>query len=241
MRTELARWRAWAAGGRYVRRTLRRLLPPQCLLCGGAAETGGLCPPCADDLPRLRCACPRCGAGYTGRGDCGQCQRRPPAFDVTVAPFRYARPIDTWIKRLKYRGQLHLARTLGELLAAELGRRPVLRPDLIVPVPLHSSRLRRRGFNQALEIARPVAAALGCPVEKWRVIRRRRTASQAELTLAQRRANLRQAFTLTAPLPATSVAIVDDVVTSGATAQALARCLRAQGIEHIHVWAVARA
>lgn len=241
MRQESAEARMLAAGMRQIKELLRRLVPPQCLLCGGNAEVSGLCPPCTEDLPRVLTACPRCGAAYSGRGDCGQCQRRAPAFDLTLAPFCYARPVDTWVKLLKYRGKLHYARTLGELLAADVARRMTHRPDLIVPVPLHRSRLRRRGFNQALEIARPVARMLARPIETRRVVRSRSTASQAELPLSQRRANLRRAFTLTTHLPATSVAIVDDVVTSGETAQALARCLRDKGIEHIQVWAVARA
>ncbi len=178
--------------------------------------------------------------GDTVRRVCGACQRRPPAFAAAVALFRYAPPIDQLVHGLKYHGRLELARVLGGLLADALARRS-LHTDLIVPVPLHRARLRARGFNQALELAWPVSRRLGVPIDYRCVVRARDTAPQATLTRKARRRNVRGAFVATGRLDGLRVALVDDVATTGHTADAVAACLRRAGARRVELWVLARA
>lgn len=220
------------------------LLPRLCPSCGIHAGAGHwLCPACTDSLPRIAHACPSCATPYDHPADhvCGACQQQPPAFDRAFALYRYAPPVDHLIRALKFHEHIELAHRFGE----ELARRvvPSARPDLIVPVPLHPNRLRRRGFNQALEIARPVARALAVPLARHALRRVRASAAQSELPVAARRKNVRGAFAVRdgAALAGLSVALVDDVMTTGSTAESAARALRAAGARDIAVWVVARA
>jgi ComF family protein len=218
------------------------LLPQSCLLCLAPKPTvTGLCVGCELALPWITGACPGCGAPGAPARLCGQCQRRRPRFERTVAPLPYAAPVDRLIRDLKYHGQLHIAQPLGELLARHLQHHPAPLPDRIVPVPLHRSRLRNRGYNQALEIARPVARALHLPLDHQCVQRVRRTVAQAGLPRQQRAANVRGAFVARTRLDGQRIAIIDDVMTSGHTADSLARCLRQAGAVAVEVWVVARA
>lgn len=224
-----------------VKNGLIRWLRPSCLLCGGAAPGGALCAGCVADLPVCQDPCSRCGAEGGGPGCCGRCQQEPPAYDQLIAPYRYDWPLDPLIRRLKYRGHITCARPLGELLAVAVADGLARRPDVIIPVPLHPRRLRRRGFNQALEIARPTARRLGVRIARDAVRRTRHTRPQAELPGRARHSNVRDAFASLPGLRAGSVALVDDVMTSGETVQALARCLRTAGVEHVQVWVLTRA
>jgi len=222
------------------------LLPRLCPACGDPAGVGReLCPGCEQSLPVLHHACPRCAIPYEhpdAHGECGTCQKHPPAFAHTVALYRYAPPVDHFIRALKFHRQLGLARLLGEQLARRLAQETA-RPDLIMPVPLHNARLRERGYNQALEIARPLARALGVPLDFRSLVRVRATAPQTGMTVAARRKNLRAAFALRDDTAVQNlrVALVDDVMTTGSTVQAAAQCLRAAGAKKIDIWVVARA
>jgi ComF family protein len=217
------------------------LLPDQCRICGAALPSAGYCPPCATGLPRHGLQCPACATPVPVRGLCGRCQRQPPPVAETIAPFRYAPPISEDIHQLKYRRKLACGRDLGALLARELESRLPELPDVLVPVPLHWKRQFRRGFNQSVEIAGPVSRTLRIPIDPGLVRRRVHTMPQVGLRPAQRRRNIRRAFAATdAPMP-TSAAIVDDVITSGATVFEVARCLRAAGVQTVFVWALARA
>ena len=222
------------------------LLPRLCPACGDPAGPGReLCPGCEQSLPTLQHACPRCAIPYEHpdtQGECGACQRRPPAFTRAIAHYHFAPPVDHFIRALKFHRQLGLAHLLGERLAQRLEREP-FRPDLIIPVPLHGARLRERGYNQALEIARPVAHALGVPLDFRSLVRVRATAPQTGMTVEARRKNLRGAFALRdgAAVQKLHVALVDDVMTTGSTLHAAARCLRAAGADTVEIWVVARA
>jgi ComF family protein len=159
-----------------------------------------------------------------------------------TAAFQYAAPLDALIMQLKYGARLPVGRVLGELMAEALmdcGNRA--RPDAILPVPLHPVRLRDRGFNQSAEIARPIAAALEIPIDIHTCVRVRNTAEQALLKAHERVRNLRDAFRVVRDPPYRHVAIVDDVLTTGSTVEALAWPLRMAGVETIEVWACARA
>lgn len=221
------------------------LLPSLCPACGATAEKGhGLCHGCAQTLPLLQNTCPRCAKPYEHadiHGECGACQKRPPAFERSIALYRYTPPVDHFIRELKFNRQLGLARLLGRHLAERLLNEP--RPDRIIPIPLHRARLRERGYNQALEIARPVAKALEVPIDSQSLQRVRPTLPQTGLAVAARRKNVRDAFRLRDPdsVRAQHLVLVDDVMTTGSTAQAAAQCLRAGGADKIEIWVVARA
>lgn len=219
--------------------------PGNCLLCAARAPSGqDLCPACAHSLPRTASACPRCAAPVTLEAEgiaCGQCQANPPAFIATRAAFRYAPPVDRLIQDLKYHDRLELSRVLGGYLAGHLQGMNDSRPDVVVPVPLHTSRLRERGYNQSLEIARFVAPVLGLPVNWKDAQRTRPTMPQTELSREQRRKNVRGAFMTGGSFAGRRVAIVDDVMTSGHTAHALAESLLRSGAMEVRVWVVARA
>ena len=217
-----------------------------CLLCAARAPAGkDLCPACERSLPHTEWACPRCaahGAAMEVEGvPCGECQTHPPAYVSARAAFRYASPVDKLIQHLKYHDRLELSRLLGGYLASHLQALNDPLPDVVVPVPLHSSRLRERGYNQSLEIARFVAQALELPVN-WKDAQRiRPTVPQTELPREQRRKNVRGAFMTSGAFAGRRVAIVDDVMTSGHTANALAESLLRSGAVEVRVWVVARA
>jgi ComF family protein len=222
------------------------LLPRLCPACGDPAGPGReLCPGCERSLPVLHQACPRCAIPYEHpdtRGECGACQQRPPAFTRTIALYRYAPPVDHFIRELKFHRQLGLAHLLGEQLARRLAPETA-QPDLIIPVPLHRARLRERGYNQALEIARPVSRMLGVALDFRSLVRVRATAPQTGMTVKARRENLRGAFALRDDevVQNRRVALVDDVMTTGSTVQAAAQCLRASGAMEVNIWVIARA
>jgi ComF family protein len=171
---------------------------------------------------------------------CGRCQRHPPPWQAAWSPFRYGWPLDRLESRFKFSRELAAGRSLVALWQREV--RPIELPALIVPVPLHRARLRQRGYNQALELARPLARALGVPLSHDLLLRTHPTAAQSELDAPSRRRNVRGAFVVrpNAPLPA-HVAVLDDVMTTGATLAECARVLRRAGVARVDVWALARA
>ena len=219
------------------------IFPPTCLLCGDPSESDwDICPACLKSLPYLDNACSVCGLPLAAptASVCGDCQKNPPPQDRLIAPLRYEEPVRHLIKGLKFGSRLAHARLLGALLAQRVRHQPDL-PEILMPVPLHPSRYRERGFNQALEIGRVVAHCHNIPLN-YQIIRRTRpTHAQAQLHADERRKNLRRAFQLTHDLPWRHVAIIDDVVTTGSTVAELATTLRQAGASMIEVWACARA
>lgn len=220
--------------------------PPVCALCGGDGQAGetiwglDLCRWCEGACPRLPPGCPRCGEPGSTAGPCPGCVVRPPPFELVVAPFRYAHPVDHMVRSLKFEQDLAFGRVLGELVARARRTRPGPLPTLVVPVPLHRSRFVERGFNQAEAVARPAAARLGLRIAPRLLERRRATQAQSGLPAAQRAGNLHEAFRTRGPCPA-HVALVDDVLTTGSTARAAARALRMAGATRVEVWVAARA
>jgi ComF family protein len=224
--------------GSLARRIVNLAFGGSCYLCRGAAESV-LCAECDAELPRLdAAACPRCALPSPGGALCGRCLAHAPAYDATVAALAYEFPADVLVQGLKYRGELALAPLLGQMLAARLPRGA--RVDYILPVPLSRARLRERGFNQALEIARPLAAATGCPLAPLLAERSRDTPPQLDLPLEERARNVRGAFRCAQALERASIALVDDVMTTGATLEELAATLKRAGAAHVVNWVVAR-
>lgn len=185
-------------------------------------------------MPPTRCT--TCALPLPGAGTCGECLRHPPFYDRIAAAAPYAFPIDALVQSYKYGGDL----TLAGLLAARLARSLVADVDAVVPMPLAPERLRERGFNQAQELARPLARALGLPLLAHACRKIRKTRAQAELQFAERARNVRGAFVCDADLRGMRIAVVDDVMTTGATLNELARNLKRAGAVHVSGWVVAR-
>ena len=218
------------------------LYPPRCTLCGDPGEGHyDLCYPCLTTLPFNLHPCHQCGLPLEGTDAhlCGRCLKKAPPFDSAVIPLLYQPPLDRLILALKFHQGLAHARLLGQLLADAVEASDS-RPQLILPVPLHPGRLRERGYNQALEIARPIAKRLNIPLSLDLVQRTRSTETQTRLKYKERHKNMRGVFEVTRHVPP-HVAIVDDVVTSSATVSALAKALRSAGAMQVDIWAVARA
>ncbi len=220
------------------------LLPPSCLLCAGPTGVSGngrdLCNGCHAELPFTRFPCPRCALPLpTAEASCGHCLSQPPPWQCCIAPLLYRPPASQLLAAFKYRGKLSGGQLLAGLLLDEL-RRSGREVDLIVPVPLHWRRRWQRGFNQAELIADQLGAALDIPVAMKALRRRRATTAQQQLDARARARNLRGAFALSRPLAGLRVALVDDVVTTGATAAELTRVLLKGGATAVELWALAR-
>ncbi|MEA3292699.1 MAG: ComF family protein [Pseudomonadota bacterium] len=216
------------------------ILPQRCPLCREQARYG-FCVKCQLLLPWIEASCPQCGTEMPKNMLCGACQKKAPRFGATTIPFHYAEPVDRMIQNLKYNGQLYLSGALGKMIAISVIRRKPDLPDMLLPVPLHRSRLRKRGYNQSLEIAREISRQLSIPVNYKLAERTRSTVTQTGLTAPERRRNVRGAFSVSGTIPRQHFAIVDDVVTSGSTANELARTLMLAGAERVSIFAVSRA
>ncbi len=221
------------------------LLPPTCILCGNPGHNSrDICHSCYMQLPRNNLSCYRCAEilepPSTAPVLCGRCLSRHPAFDETVAPFIHQGAIRHLIGSLKFGANYKNARLLGLLLTEHLKQTAEL-PDLIIPVPLHKTRYRERGFNQAIEIARTVAKDMQIPLDLTSCKRHRDTPHQTQLPAKRRRKNLKNAFSIIKPIQARHIAILDDVMTTGTTAHELAYVLKKAGASRVDVWVCARA
>lgn len=227
----------------YWLKNIQKLIyPPRCLLCDAEGSAGrDVCAACLAELPYNPVACRLCALPLSAHdeGLCGECLKRPPPLDGAIIPFRYAPPLDHLLLGLKFSQQLTNARLLGGLMADTIVASGDRLPDCILPIPLHHSRLRERGYNQALELARPIAKRLGVPLDQGLAVREKETAAQSKLDKKERNRNIKGAFTVTGKLPE-HIAIVDDVVTTGSTVYEFARVLRKAGVKTVVVWACAR-
>ncbi|MNF43976.1 DNA utilization protein GntX [compost metagenome] len=218
-----------------------------CTLCDEAADTPhNLCVSCESELPWLGARCQVCALPLPHAGlTCGACLQRPPSFDRVEAPWRYAFPVDSLITRFKHQAKWPLGRLLGKLLSHHLLHafdEGLTRPDLLLPVPLAERRQRQRGFNQAALLAQWLGEQLHLPLQQHWLQRVIDTPAQQQLDAATRKRNLRRAFAL-APASAVSglhLALVDDVLTTGATAESLARLLKKAGAARVDIYCLAR-
>lgn len=224
---------------RFARRLGNALLPASCLLCGTDSGRDLLCQSCVADLPQQpQHSCPICADQTTHGERCGACLKEPPHFDRTIALFRYDFPADRIVHALKYGHQLAVAKWCGQRLAEQLSAETF---DLTLPLPLHPERLRQRGFNQSAEIAREFGNCLFLRADRSILLRTRQTTPQAELPPKERRKNVRGAFECQADLRGMRILLVDDVLTTGATANECARVLKLHGAASVTVAVVARA
>jgi ComF family protein len=228
----------------WLNNALSFLLPEHCPCCGGLTGTRlAFCDACRAALPFNDPACPRCAlplpSGTPIGTLCGRCSRQPPPYRQAFAALSYQPPVSQLISGLKFRRQLYLVAPLAWLMIDRLGRIDPL-PDLLIPVPLHPLRLRERGFNQSLELARALASHHNLKLD-WRCCHRvRATPAQTGLDEKDRRRNLRAAFQVNGDLRGRHAVILDDVITTGATIRELSRTLLRAGAGRVDVWALAR-
>lgn len=218
-------------------------LQPLCVRCHGDASRYLLCEGCWQDLPWNLIACRCCGLPLTHADQprCRRCAQKPPPQDYACIPWRYEAPVDHWLHQLKFDRRLQLLPTLSNALIERLAARSEPLPEWILPVPLHPTRLRQRGFNQAVELARRLSQKLDRSLCIHALQRTRATPVQSRSSsAAERRRNVRGAFSLNLDLQGRDIAILDDVVTTASTVQEIARLCRKAGARRIEVWAIAR-
>lgn len=222
-----------------ARRLADAVFGGSCFLCRARAEGGPLCGECAAELPHApRERCPRCALASSGSRTCGRCLSHPPHFDATSAALEFRFPADVIVHALKYRGELALAPFAAALLDA--GVAPEAEAVALVPVPLSSARLRERGYNQAMEIARHLSRARGLRLAPELCERTLETVPQMGLPFAERKRNVRGAFRCPLPLPRGTIAVLDDVMTTGATLDEVADTLKRAGADRVVNWVLAR-
>jgi ComF family protein len=242
-----------------AKRLLSNLFPSRCLLChktivsqsdNGNHESIEICPECLAKLPYNEVSCRRCAvplvAEVEGERLCGRCIKKLPAFDYAYSPLHYEDDVIRLMHQFKFREKIAFSRTLGEIML-ECWQMKTMKsgnvdtPDCLLPVPLHKSRMRQRGFNQSIELSRVIAKKLNIPIEYDAVSRTRSTSAQTGLNSTQRRKNIKGAFKVVQKIPAKHVLIIDDVMTTGSTVNELARILKKAGVEQVGVLCLARA
>ena len=240
----------WTSFRLAVAASIDLLLPPACLLCGHLLPTGvdarSFCQCCLTAMtPPRQAHCSWCAQPFpdaTSNHLCGTCLQRPPPFSTVHAAGIYQGRLKEAVHKLKYRNQLTLAQPLGQFLGTAIAAAgSAFAPHRIIPVPLHPVRLRQRGYNQALEVARPIAQLLDIPLDTNLLQRTRKTQQQQGLSAIERRSNLRNAFALTSGAPALKILLVDDVMTTGETVRECCRTLLAGGVDEVQVAVVGRA
>lgn len=220
-------------------------LPHSCILCQAICQNRDICIPCVNELPYCQITCPQCGLTLLNQAEprfCGKCLIKPPPFNHTIALCEYKAPLTHLIANLKFHKKLIYSRVLGEIMAESLAQyyqnKPL--PASIIPVPLHKKRLQERGYNQALELARPIAKQLALPLLTHACIRNRVTQTQSSLSLEEREKNMKGAFSLTGEAVGKHIAILDDVITTGNTVTEMSQLFKKAGIETITLWCLAR-
>lgn len=233
-----------APKGDALSNLLDTLLPPHCVLCGLPSSPACICPICLADLPRAGSSCRQCGLPLAAVGDmlCGHCLGRAAPFAYTVYPLQYLFPVDRLVQSFKFNRQLAAGRILARLLCEHVTHHKTAFPEALIPMPLHSLRLFRRGYNQAHELAAYISRVLGIPLLSGSLRRKRNTRAQSGLSGQQRRCNVRGAFSWRGWYPPPRhVVVVDDVMTTGTTVAECARVLKKAGSKRVDVWVAARA
>jgi len=229
---------------------LKQCLPNQCSICAWPLKmttiVSDLCSDCWKDLPWIYDRCYICCERLEQEKQaiiCERCQYNPPSFDRMSALFSYEPPVRKLVTGLKFSNQLAYGRILGELLADKIHQwyKNMPLPDGIIPVPLHSLRLRKRGYNQVLELLRPFKNQKHVPVLIDACTRVRPTQPQSALNSIKRKRNLKNAFQVSLHKSFKHIAVVDDVVTTGATVNAISVALKKAGVDQVDIWCICRA
>jgi len=224
-----------------LKQCYHRLLPYTCVICKSPSQQAlDLCSACENDLPFLQNACSLCGASLAKNSPpiCGNCLTHPPPYHDLICLAHYQGPIRRFITQLKFHQQLAFSHILGHLFVKHMGTHQT--PDMIIPVPLHTKRLKQRGFNQALEIAKVIQKQLNIPINHTICQRIRHTQPQTSLPAHQRARNVKKAFTVRGDLSNHHVAVVDDVMTTGHTMREVCCALRKAGTKRVSVWCIAK-
>jgi len=215
------------------------LFPHQCTICKttSLSKTELFCSACYPTLPFRPSTCHQCGQQIiAGQDYCGPCLTNPPYFDHCFCPFSYSGEIKSLIQDFKYHDKPELAHLLAHLLIKELKDHDIELPELLIPTPSHISRLRSRGYNQSLLLSQKLSVQLAIPMSTDSVIKHKKTHAQANLSTKQRLNNIKNCFQIKHPIQAKSVAIIDDVVTTGATVNEIAKILKKNGVDYIQIW-----
>jgi len=223
----------------------RGIYPTGCLLCGTTgSQDMDICTPCLNDLPLNVNHCRICALplpyNHADRPICGKCLKQHPRFDRCHAPFSYSYPISGLISDFKFNGKLHIGILLAKLFINLIETTDLELPERIIPVPLHPTRLQERGFNQAMELAKPIANHFDIPLDIQSCRRTRATQTQSSLDKKIRMKNMRGAFEVVKQIECEHLVLIDDVVTTGSTTNELAKVIKSTGVKKVDVWALAR-
>ncbi len=227
---------------KWLNNTHLLFYPYTCFICEQPAHQAlDLCTACQQELPLKQTCCTICDIELTASNTiCGRCLKSPPYYDKVFTLYLYQQSARYLVHALKFQSKHQCARIMGSLMAKKF-KQHQLKPDAVIAVPLHPKRLRQRGFNQAEEIARYIHQAANIPILNQQLKRTINTVNQSSLTAAERQKNIRGAFLFEPQSKADFIAIIDDVVTTGSTANEIAKVLKKAGIKRVEIWAFARA
>ena len=226
----------------FARQAINWLLPRLCInyKCELTKNESIVCASCYESLPFQSHNCQQCGQSYSSNTDhCGRCLSKPPSFDQCFCPFEYKSSIKELICQIKYRERPELAKSAAILLANELRQQEMNLPNALIAVPMHPKRLNERGFNHSQLIAKHLSKELGIPLLSNTLIKSKHTQTQASQSLKQRQKNVLGSFKVKKNLMPEHLAIIDDVLTTGATAEEIAKILKKNGVDYIQVWGIA--
>ena len=227
--------------GRLAVRLWDQALQPICLNCRTGPESNhGLCEKCLQLISLNATCCEICARPLTQNLVCGQCQKIPPFFDRALTPLLYVDPVDRFLCGLKYREQFSFARFAAGVMTNHALKTGQKAPDMICPVPMTSKTLRKRGFNQSAFIGQLIAWQLGIPMSSNLILKTRDTAHQSDLKAKERQNNLKGAFECKRQVRGRHIVIVDDVLTTGATANEISKTLKKYGASRVDIWTCAR-
>jgi ComF family protein len=217
---------------------LSLLFKQNCALCAAPTHSElSVCHACINDLPlATNPSCPQCG--LSTQGDiCGKCIKQKPHYDATHALFTYAYPVDALLQHYKYHHALYLSQTFAQLLSAKMQSNDI---DLIIAMPLHPNRIKERGFNQSLEVAKIMATKQQIALDRASCSRIKNTPPQASLPLKNRLKNMKDAFRCNQSLTGKHIALIDDVMTTGASLNELAKTIKKAGAYKVSCYVLAR-
>ncbi len=228
-----------------VSKVLNFFFPPTCSICKITSDTSiNLCSNCKNNMKINSCCCDICGEPLSNNTQdkiiCGKCLNLTPYFDHVFSPFIYENNISQIIQQLKYGRKLANSHILAEVFLSELRNATEIMPEALIPVPIHKSKIKKRGYNQSIEIFHHVAKQLHIPFEKTCCQKIKNTDSQSTLSAKERQNNIKNSFKIIKPVNYKHVAIVDDVITTGATANELSRLIKQHGVARVDIWACAR-